>query len=472
MVYDERIMTFKGLTHVSLLCLDGRELIPLRYGAYQAARLDRAKGQADLVLRDGTFYLFVTVDLPTPPPIETEGALGVDLGIVNIATDSDGNVYSGAQVNALRRRHRRLRAKLGRKFTRSARRLFHQRARKERRFATHTNHRISKQIVVAAAVLSMAWGAFAALRQPNIKRLMAYSSIGNVGYVLLGVAAGSEKGIQGVVFYLAIYMVMTLGVFAVILLMKRRNIMVENISDLAGLGRSHPLLAHVELGNVVLADSLVLQPPVGATTLIDSTAGPIAAIAPRDSYQDVVLGFEIVGRDKDGAVLPNTNWPRRHSFPTFWLNVLEYLAGGSGDTENKLVRPGRPIELHAPATADKVTVIAPDGGPATVNRTPQDAFPFHSTDKPGNYKAQVGDRVVDRFAVNLFDRAESDVRVRPTQDEEGTTMRAADIRIGNVDVQATAERAPARRELWKLILACALFVLVLEWYIYNRRVYL
>jgi len=104
-----------------------------------------------------------------------------------------------------------------------------------------------QQIVVAAAVLSMAWGAFAALRQPNIKRLMAYSSIGNVGYVLLGLASGSEKGIQGVVFYLAIYMVMTLGVFAVILLMRRRNIMVESISDLAGLGRSHPLLAFAML---------------------------------------------------------------------------------------------------------------------------------------------------------------------------------------------------------------------------------
>ena len=66
-----------------------------------------------------------------------------------------------------------------------------------------------QQIIVVAAVLSMGWGAFAALRQPNIKRLMAYSSIANVGYVLLGVAAGSEKGIQSVVFYLAIYMVMT-----------------------------------------------------------------------------------------------------------------------------------------------------------------------------------------------------------------------------------------------------------------------
>ena len=100
-----------------------------------------------------------------------------------------------------------------------------------------------QQIIVVASVLSMALGAFAALRQQNIKRLMAYSSIGNVGYILLGLAAGSEKGIQAVVFYLAIYLVMTLGVFATILLMKRRGVMVEGVGDLAGLGRTHPMMA-------------------------------------------------------------------------------------------------------------------------------------------------------------------------------------------------------------------------------------
>jgi NADH-quinone oxidoreductase subunit N len=100
-----------------------------------------------------------------------------------------------------------------------------------------------QQIVVVASVLSMALGAFAALRQQNIKRLMAYSWIGNVGYVLLGLASGSEKGIQAVVFYLAIYMVMTLGVFAIILMMKRRDVMVENVSDLAGLARTEPMMA-------------------------------------------------------------------------------------------------------------------------------------------------------------------------------------------------------------------------------------
>jgi NADH-quinone oxidoreductase subunit N len=104
-----------------------------------------------------------------------------------------------------------------------------------------------QQIIVVASILSMALGAFAALRQQNIKRLMAYSSISNVGYVLLGLAAGSEKGIQSIVFYLAIYLVMSLGVFAIILMMKRRDIMVENVSDLAGLGRSQPMMAFAML---------------------------------------------------------------------------------------------------------------------------------------------------------------------------------------------------------------------------------
>jgi NADH-quinone oxidoreductase subunit N len=116
-----------------------------------------------------------------------------------------------------------------------------------------------QQIVVAASVLSMALGAFAALRQQNIKRLMAYSSIGNVGYILLGLASGSEKGIQSVVFYLAIYMVMTLGVFATILMMKRRDVMVENIPDLAGLARSQPTMAFALL---IFMFSLAGIPPL------------------------------------------------------------------------------------------------------------------------------------------------------------------------------------------------------------------
>ena len=116
-----------------------------------------------------------------------------------------------------------------------------------------------QQIIVVASVLSMALGAFAALRQQNIKRLMAYSSIGNVGYILLGLASGSERGIQSVVFYLVIYMVMTLGVFATILMMKRRDVMVEDISDLSGLARSQPAMAFALL---IFMFSLAGTPPL------------------------------------------------------------------------------------------------------------------------------------------------------------------------------------------------------------------
>jgi NADH-quinone oxidoreductase subunit N len=100
-----------------------------------------------------------------------------------------------------------------------------------------------QQIVVFVAIASMALGSFAAIGQRNIKRLMAYSSIGHMGFALIGLAAGTAEGIQGVLVYMAIYLAMTLGTFAVILAMRRPEGMVEQISDLAGLARSNPPLA-------------------------------------------------------------------------------------------------------------------------------------------------------------------------------------------------------------------------------------
>jgi NADH-quinone oxidoreductase subunit N len=100
-----------------------------------------------------------------------------------------------------------------------------------------------RQIIVAVSFLSMALGAIAAIGQTNIKRLMAYSSIGHMGYALLGLAAGTTLGIEGVLLYLLIYVITNAGVFACILAMKRDGQMVENISDLSGLARTQPKLA-------------------------------------------------------------------------------------------------------------------------------------------------------------------------------------------------------------------------------------
>src|SRR2546421_8252049 len=100
-----------------------------------------------------------------------------------------------------------------------------------------------QQIVVFVSIASMVLGAFAAIGQRNIKRLMAYSSIGHMGFALAGLAGGTPECVQGVIVYMAIYLAMTLGTFACILSMKRNGQHVENISDLAGLARTNPAMA-------------------------------------------------------------------------------------------------------------------------------------------------------------------------------------------------------------------------------------
>ena len=100
-----------------------------------------------------------------------------------------------------------------------------------------------QEIVTFVSIASMLLGSFAAIGQRNIKRLMAYSSIGHMGFALVGLAAGTSEGVQGVLVYMAIYVTMTLGTFAVILAMRRSGGMVETIDQLAGLGRTHPTMA-------------------------------------------------------------------------------------------------------------------------------------------------------------------------------------------------------------------------------------
>ncbi|MGB1157604.1 MAG: NADH-quinone oxidoreductase subunit NuoN [Alphaproteobacteria bacterium] len=116
-----------------------------------------------------------------------------------------------------------------------------------------------RQIVILLAVVSMVWGSLAAIWQTNIKRMMAYSSIGHMGFALVGVAAGSEAGVAGCLVYLATYVVMNLGAFALILSMKRSGEPVEQISDLAGLSRSRLPMA---LALLVVFFSMAGIPPL------------------------------------------------------------------------------------------------------------------------------------------------------------------------------------------------------------------
>jgi IS605 OrfB family transposase len=149
--YDARILSWSlAGQSVSLWTVAGRQQVPFACGAGQLELLASQQGESDLCLVDGAFYLLATCEVAEPEPEAVEDFLGVDLGIVNLAVDSQGQTFSGAQVKRVRQAHRRLRAKLQRKGTRGARRRLKQRRRKERRFASHTNHCISKQLVEKA----------------------------------------------------------------------------------------------------------------------------------------------------------------------------------------------------------------------------------------------------------------------------------------------------------------------------------
>jgi NADH-quinone oxidoreductase subunit N len=116
-----------------------------------------------------------------------------------------------------------------------------------------------QQVIVFVSIASMALGSFAAIGQRNIKRLMAYSAIGHMGFALIGLAANTQAGVRGVIIYMLIYLAMTLGTFAFILAMRRKDEQVERIDDLAGLATTNPVMATIM---TILMFSLAGIPPL------------------------------------------------------------------------------------------------------------------------------------------------------------------------------------------------------------------
>jgi putative transposase len=149
--YDDRILSFAlPDSLLSIWTLDGRQAIPFVCGEQQRTLLDHQRGESDLVFVSGSWYLFATCEIETPELFEADNALGIDLGVTNIATDSDGEVHSGKAIKNVRYRHRRLRNKLQKLGTLGSRRRLRQLAGQERRFAKHVNHCLSKRIVAKA----------------------------------------------------------------------------------------------------------------------------------------------------------------------------------------------------------------------------------------------------------------------------------------------------------------------------------
>jgi putative transposase len=149
--YDDRILSFAlPDSSVSIWTLDGRQSIRFVCGERQRRMLARRQGESDLLFHRGEWYLLVTCEVEEPAPQDIDDVLGIDLGVTNIASDSDGAIHSSRHVNNVRYRHRRLRSKLQKLGTKAARRRLRQLAGQERRFAKDVNHTISKRIVETA----------------------------------------------------------------------------------------------------------------------------------------------------------------------------------------------------------------------------------------------------------------------------------------------------------------------------------
>jgi hypothetical protein len=218
-----------------------------------------------------------------------------------------------------------------------------------------------------------------------------------------------------------------------------------------------------------VAEGTPLVVPRGGSVLVDSDAGPLLALAPRDAFEDAVLGFVILDEAAEGGGpakrYVGTNWFIRPSFPVFMLNLLEYLGGGRESLDVAGPRPGTPVVLDAPtgsgsAPAAKAQVRTP-GGQTVEVAVRAGKIAFADTGELGVYDVQTGGKTVRRFAVNLFDPAESAIRPNP----------APAIKIGDVKVAGESGWEPARREIWRFLVLAGLVVLLVEWYIYVRRVY-
>ncbi len=235
------------------------------------------------------------------------------------------------------------------------------------------------------------------------------------------------------------------------------------------LERTHPVMQLLDVERTLIAEATPLTPPTGSVTLIDAVAQrpipggdqvervqvPIFAIAPRQGYEDAVLGFSLV--DEQG---PNTDWFKRRSFAALVLNILQYLGGAQSVGAAESIRPGERVEIQTPTAADTLQVVTPSGKTAEAARAPGNVFRYLGTEELGVYEVREGGQVVERFAVNLFDSQESNLKPRAELDFEWNKIRAE------------TDTRPQPRDGWKNLLFLALLVLLIEWYIYNRRVYL
>lgn len=232
----------------------------------------------------------------------------------------------------------------------------------------------------------------------------------------------------------------------------------ESSVALIDIERTHPLMRYLELFSLLIFSGRGVEGPPGTVELVGADVGAILAIAPRDGFQDMVLGFEIISRDEDGSPITNTNWYAERSWPVFLLNVLRHLAGAADATGAPSYRPGETVRVRLENAITSPSVKRIGGAAVDVTPGPGGSLEIIDTELPGNYRVENETKLADLFAINLFDPQESDIAT------------VKEIDIGYESVAAQDGTIDQRQELWRWALLGMLGLIAAEWWVYSRRV--
>ncbi len=225
--------------------------------------------------------------------------------------------------------------------------------------------------------------------------------------------------------------------------------------------RSHPIMQFLTLGSLRIVQGRNVNGPENAQVLMRGDSGTLFSVAPRGAFLDAVMGFGLKA-EVNGEVITNTDWPIKPSFPVFMLALLENIGGAMKQRDNLSVRPGETAVLSVPPRLNSFVVTAPDGSSQKIERDNAGQLVWTATDQPGLYRIAAADNAtvpLDAFVVNLLSTDESTIGTK------------AEMMVGYQNVAAAEAKTPKRQEFWRSLLLLGLVLLVFEWVVFSKRVF-
>jgi len=222
---------------------------------------------------------------------------------------------------------------------------------------------------------------------------------------------------------------------------------------------THPVLRHVAVETMEVAQWLQLTLPRESVSIIDGQTSPVLAYLARDASQYLISAFGLIVGDDRGNEMMNTEWVAGVDFVVFMQNALQFLAANLAATGKRSVPPGEPVTLPIPARVAEVKIIRPDGVEDAIPTGQYQTVHYSRTRNVGTYRVEPGGPGDNLFAVNLFNPTESNVAPVTT------------VTIGADGGKPQMAGVQVSKPAWPYLLLALLALLILEWIIYNQRVF-